>query len=106
MSHGGGGKDTSRLIEQIFLPAFTNEHLAMLHDGALLPIPSNKIVFTTDSYVIQPIFFPGGDIGKLAVTGTINDLAMCGAKPTYLSCAFILEEGFLQADLRRIVTSM
>ena len=106
MAHGSGGKDTGRLIEQIFLPAFTNSHLDMLHDGALLNIPSNKIAFTTDSYVVQPVFFPGGDIGKLAVTGTMNDLAMCGAKPYYLSCGFIIEEGFLQADLKKIVESM
>lgn len=106
LSHGSGGKHTSRLIEQIFLPAFKNEHLDLLHDGALLHIPAHQIVFSTDSYVVQPIFFPGGDIGKLAVTGTLNDLAMCGAKPYYLSCGFIVEEGFLQADLRRIVESM
>ena len=106
LAHGSGGKLTSKLIEQIFLPAFTNDHLSILHDGAALRIPSNKIVFTTDSYVVQPIFFPGGDIGKLAITGTLNDLAMCGAKPYYLSCGFIIEEGFLQADLKRIVASM
>lgn len=106
LAHGSGGKDTGKLIEQMFLPSFDNAHLNMLHDGTLLNIPSHKIVFTTDSYVIQPIFFPGGDIGKLAVTGTVNDLAMCGAKPLYLSCGFIIEEGFLQADLKRIVESM
>jgi hydrogenase expression/formation protein HypE len=78
----------------------------MLHDGALLDIPAKQIVFTTDSYVVQPTFFPGGDIGKLAVTGTVNDLAMCGAKPLFLSCGFIIEEGFLQSDLKRIVESM
>ena len=106
LAHGSGGKHTSQLIQEIFLPAFSNDHLDMLHDGALLNIPSNQIVFTTDSYVVQPIFFPGGDIGKLAVTGTLNDLAMCGAKPLYLSCSFIIEEGFLQSDLKRIVESM
>ena len=106
MAHGSGGKQTSRLIEEIFLPAFSNDALALLHDGALVSISDQKIVFTTDSYVIWPIFFPGGDIGKLAVTGTLNDLAMCGAKPRYLSCSFIIEEGFLQADLKRIVASM
>lgn len=106
LAHGSGGKHTSQLIQQIFLPAFSNDQLNMLHDGALLNIPSNQIVFTTDSYVVQPVFFPGGDIGKLAVTGTLNDLAMCGAKPRYLSCSFIIEEGFLQADLKRIVESM
>lgn len=106
LAHGSGGKKTSQLIENIFLPAFRNDKLDLLHDGALLDIPSNQIVFTTDSYVVQPVFFPGGDIGKLAVTGTVNDLAMCGARPYYLSCSFIIEEGFLQSDLRRIVESM
>ena len=106
MAHGSGGKQTSRLIEEIFLPAFSNDALALLHDGALVSISDQKIVFTTDSYVIWPIFFPGGDIGKLAIIGTLNDLAMCGAKPQYLSCSFIIEEGFLQSDLKRIVASM
>ncbi len=106
LAHGSGGKQTSQLIEKIFLPAFSNDKLDMLHDGAVLDIPSSRIVFTTDSYVVQPLFFPGGDIGKLAVTGTLNDLAMCGAKPYYLSCSFIIEEGFLQSDLKRIVQSM
>lgn len=103
LAHGSGGKRTSQLIEKIFLPAFGNEHLDLLHDGALL---NDQIVFTTDSYVVQPLFFPGGDIGKLAVTGTINDLLMCGARPRYLSCAFIIEEGFLESDLAKIVKSM
>lgn len=106
LAHGSGGKQTSQLIEKIFLPAFSNDKLDMLHDGAVLNMPSNQIVFTTDSYVVQPVFFPGGDIGKLAVIGTLNDLAMCGAKPYYLSCGFIIEEGFLQSDLKRIVESM
>lgn len=106
LAHGSGGKQTSQLIQKMFLPAFRNEHLDQLHDGAFLNMPSRQIVFTTDSYVIQPIFFPGGDIGKLAVTGTINDLAMCAAKPFYLSCAFIIEEGFSQDDLQLIVNSM
>jgi hydrogenase expression/formation protein HypE len=106
LAHGSGGKKTSQLIEEIFLPAFRNDKLDLLHDGALLELPTNRIVYTTDSYVVQPLFFPGGDIGKLAVTGTLNDLAMCGAKPLYLSCGFIIEEGFLQSDLKRIVESM
>lgn len=106
IAHGSGGKQTSQLIEKIFLPAFGNANLDKLHDGAVLDLPTNQIVFTTDSYVVQPLFFPGGDIGKLAVTGTLNDLAMCGARPCYLSCGFILEEGVLQADLKRIVESM
>lgn len=103
LAHGSGGKQTSQLINNIFLPAFESDEL---HDGAVLNVPKNQIVFTTDSYVIQPLFFPGGDIGKLAVTGTLNDLAMCGAKPHFLSCGFIIEEGFSQADLKRIVASM
>lgn len=106
LAHGSGGKQTSQLIQKVFLPAFANDKLAMLHDGAVLDMPSKRIVFSTDSYVVQPVFFPGGDIGKLAVTGTLNDLAMCGAMPYYLSCGFIIEEGFLQNDLRRIVASM
>lgn len=106
LAHGSGGKHTSQLIEKIFLPAFKNDKLNALHDGVLLHIPTNQIVFTTDSYVVQPVFFPGGDIGKLAVTGTLNDLAMCGARPYYLSCGFIIEEGFLQSDLKQIVESM
>ncbi len=106
LAHGSGGKLTSQLIERIFLPAFANDKLSPLHDGALLEIPEGPLVFTTDSYVVQPLFFPGGDIGKLAVCGTLNDLAMCGARPLYLSCGFIIEEGFLQNDLVRIVASM
>lgn len=106
LSHGSGGKDSSRLLEQIFLPAFSNAYVQELHDGATLELAQGKIAYTTDSYVIQPLFFPGGDIGSLAVTGTMNDLAMCGAKPAFLSCGFILEEGFLLSDLRRIVESM
>lgn len=106
LAHGSGGKQTSNLIEKIFLPAFRNDKLDMLHDGAVLDIQKDHIVFTTDSFVVQPVFFPGGDIGKLAVTGTLNDLAMCGARPRYLSCAFIIEEGFLQSDLKLIVESM
>lgn len=106
LAHGSGGKLTSQLIETIFLPAFSNPHLKQLHDGAILELPQARIAFTTDSYVIQPLFFPGGDIGKLAVTGTLNDLAMCAARPLFLSCGFIIEEGFLTADLKRIVNSM
>jgi len=106
LAHGSGGKQTSRLIEEVFLPSFSNDALNQLHDGAVLDLPADQIVFTTDSYVVQPIFFPGGDIGKLAVAGTLNDLAMCGARPLYLSCSFIIEEGFLQSDLKQIVHSM
>lgn len=106
LAHGSGGKQTSQLIEKTFLHAFRNDKLEMLHDGAVLDIPARQIVFTTDSYVVQPVFFPGGNIGKLAVIGTLNDLAMCGARPCYLSCGFIIEEGFLQSDLHRIVQSI
>lgn len=106
LAHGSGGKESSRLMEKVFLPSFSNPHLDLQHDGAFLTLPSQRIVFTTDSYVVQPCFFPGGDIGKLAITGTVNDLAMCGARPLYISCGFILEEGFLQSDLKRVVQSM
>ena len=108
LSHGSGGKATHNLIEGIFAPAFSNPLLDRLDDAALLtPREGNsRMAFTTDTYVVNPLFFPGGDIGKLAVHGTINDLAMAGAQPLYLSAGFILEEGFPIADLRRIVTSM
>jgi hydrogenase expression/formation protein HypE len=105
LGHGSGGKLTSRLVEQIFLPAFRNSALEALDDQAILTVGNSRIAFTTDSYVITPIFFPGGDIGELAVNGTINDLAMGGAKPLYLSLAFILEEGLPISDLERIVAS-
>ncbi|MEN3265334.1 hydrogenase expression/formation protein HypE [Pseudonocardia sp.] len=111
LSHGAGGKATQTLIEAVFLDAFRNPVLEQLEDGAqLAPTWSNgvtgRLAFTTDSYVVSPLFFPGGDIGDLAVNGTVNDLAMCGARPLYLSCGFILEEGFPVADLQRIVASM
>jgi hydrogenase expression/formation protein HypE len=111
LSHGAGGKATQTLIEALFLDAFRNPVLEQLEDGAqLAPTWSNgvtgRLAFTTDSYVVSPLFFPGGDIGDLAVNGTVNDLAMCGARPLYLSCGFILEEGFPVADLQRIVASM
>jgi len=97
---------TQRLIETLFMPALKSPALEMLHDGAVLSLPPGRLAFSTDSYVIRPIFFPGGDIGSLAVHGTINDLAMCGARPLYLSAGFILEEGLPLHDLRRIVASM
>ena len=106
LGHGGGGLLTHRLIEQIFRPAFTNPLLDARHDGAVLPVGDERLAFTTDSYVVRPLFFPGGDIGTLAVNGTINDLAMCGARPLFLSAAFILEEGLSVEILRRIVASM
>ncbi len=106
LAHGGGGKLTHRLIEDLFLPIFSNPSLASRHDGAVLDFGARKLAFTTDSYVVHPLFFPGGDIGTLAVNGTVNDLAMCGARPLYLSAGFILEEGLPVETLRRAATSM
>lgn len=106
LAHGGGGSLSGALIRDIFLPAFDNPALAPLSDAALLSLPGGRFAFTTDSYVVTPSFFPGGDIGTLAVAGTVNDLAVSGAVPRFLSCAFILEEGLPLDDLRRVVTSM
>ena len=106
LAHGGGGRLMKQLQGNNIQPVFNNPILNQQHDSAILNINGAKLAFTTDSYVIKPLFFPGGDIGKLAVCGTLNDLAMSGAKPLYLSCAFIIEEGFPIADLQRIVASM
>ncbi len=106
LSHGGGGRKTRELIKNVFLREFSNEKLAELGDSAVFDINGEYYAFTTDSYVVNPIFFPGGDIGKLAVSGTINDLAAVGAEPLYISCAFIIEEGFPEEDLQRIVKSI
>jgi hydrogenase expression/formation protein HypE len=106
LQHGCGGKPTSRLIKDIFYKNFDNEILLQGYDSALLETESSCLAFTTDSFIVKPNFFPGGDIGKLAVCGTANDLAVCGAKPLYLSCAFIIEEGFPMDDLERIAESM
>ncbi len=106
LGHGSGGKLTADLIEKIFLPAFRNPVLDKLDDQAVVTVGGNRLAFTTDSFVVTPIFFPGGDIGRLAVHGTVNDLAMSGARPLYLSAAFILEEGLAVDDLRRVVESM
>ncbi len=106
LAHGGGGTLTHQLIESLFLPLFDNPMLASRHDGAVFDCGARKLAFTTDSYVVRPIFFPGGDIGTLAVNGTVNDLAMCGAQPLYLSAGFILEEGLPMDSLRRVVASM
>jgi len=106
LSHGAGGKATHVLVEALFLDAFRNPLLEPLEDQAVLCVGGQRLAFTTDSYVVSPLFFPGGDIGDLAVNGTVNDLAMSGARPLYLSCAFILEEGFPVADLERIAASM
>ncbi|HYG97765.1 MAG TPA: hydrogenase expression/formation protein HypE [Terriglobales bacterium] len=106
LGHGSGGKLTAQLIETVFLPAFSNPPLNKLDDQAVLQINGSRLAFTTDAFVVTPIFFPGGDIGRLAVNGTVNDLAMCGARPLYLAAAFILEEGLPTDDLRRVVASM
>jgi hydrogenase expression/formation protein HypE len=106
LAHGGGGKLTQQLIQKMFASRFRNEFLDQSHDGAILPLNGTRFAFTTDSYVIKPIFFPGGDIGTLAVNGTVNDLAMCGAKPLYLSVAFVIEEGLSMDELWRVVNSM
>ncbi|MDQ3621065.1 MAG: hydrogenase expression/formation protein HypE [Verrucomicrobiota bacterium] len=106
LAHGSGGKLSHQLIEKIVLPQFRNELLEPLHDGAIFSMNGARLAFSTDSYVVSPIFFPGGDIGKLAVHGTVNDLAMCGARPLYLSVGFILEEGTPMDDFWRIVQSM
>ena len=106
LGHGSGGKLSAELIRDIFLPCLHNPVLDRLDDQAIVSIQGQRIAFTTDSFVVQPLFFPGGDIGSLAVHGTVNDLAMGGAKPLFLSAAFILEEGFSIEQLRRIVASM
>jgi len=106
LAHGGGGTLTSRLIDTMFVPAFRNAQLDSLGDGAVLEIGGARLAFTTDSFVVTPAFFPGGDIGSLSVHGTVNDLAMCGAEPLYLSAGLILEEGFPMADLERVVAGM
>jgi len=106
LSHGSGGRAMAQLIDQLFFTAFDNEWLAQKNDQACFPITAGRMVMTTDAHVVSPLFFPGGDIGSLAVHGTINDIAMAGATPMYLSVSFILEEGLPLSDLQRIVTSM
>jgi hydrogenase expression/formation protein HypE len=106
MGHGGGGKLSSELIEHIFVPAFRNAPLEAMADSSVLSVPAGRLGFSTDSYVVQPLFFPGGSIGDLAVNGTVNDLAMSGARPLYLSAGFILEEGFSIAQLAAIAEQM
>ncbi len=106
LAHGSGGKLTHRLIQKMLLPQFKNEFLEPLHDGAVFSIGQAKLAFSTDSFVVNPIFFPGGDIGHLAINGTVNDLAMCGARALYLSSAFILEEGLAMQDFWRVIQSM
>ncbi len=106
MAHGGGGKLMHQLLENVFGPAFSNPILDTRHDSAQFVVPSGRLAMTTDSYVVRPLFFPGGDIGSMAVHGTVNDLAMSGARPLYLSCAFIIEEGLPMETLWRVVCSM
>jgi hydrogenase expression/formation protein HypE len=106
MAHGGGGTLSNQLIQKMFLSQFDNKMLQQEHDGAILKIGSQRFAFSTDSYVVNPIFFPGGDIGDLAVNGTVNDLSMCGAEPLYISAGFIIEEGFEMEDLWQVVLSM
>lgn len=106
LAHGGGGKLTHQLIEQVFKKHFSNPDLDLMHDGAMLEVEKGRIAISTDSYVVSPIMFPGGNIGELAVNGTVNDLAMCGAQPKYLTASFILEEGLRIEELETIVESM
>jgi hydrogenase expression/formation protein HypE len=106
MAHGGGGRLMQQLLAQVVQPTFSNDYLNQQHDSAVFKIGAQSVAFTSDSYVIKPLFFPGGDIGKLAVCGTINDLAMSGAKPLFLSCSLIIEEGFSIEILQSILHSM
>ena len=106
LSQGGGGEETSSLIKELFFRYFDNQTLLKMEDAAVLSLNSKKIAFTTDSFTVSPIFFNGGNIGKLAIAGTVNDISMMGAKPLYLTCSFMIEEGFLYEDLEIIVKSM
>ena len=106
LGHGSGGLLSHALISDIFLKAFTNPLLSPLNDQAVFSLPPARVAFTTDSYVVSPIFFPGGDIGKLSVCGTVNDLVVGGATPVYLSASFIIEEGYSIKELERIAQSM
>jgi hydrogenase expression/formation protein HypE len=106
MAHGGGGRLMHQLLESVFAKAFSNPILDQRHDSAQFEISAGKLAMTTDSYVVRPIFFPGGDIGSMAIHGTVNDLAMSGARPLYLSCGFIIEEGLPMETLWRVVCSM
>ncbi|MEM9825057.1 MAG: hydrogenase expression/formation protein HypE [Planctomycetota bacterium] len=106
LGHGGGGKLSAELVEQVIAPEFANDHVRSMEDSTIVPVAGTRIAMSTDSYVVQPLFFPGGDIGQLAVHGTINDLAMSGATPKYLTTGFVIEEGFAIDDLRRIARSM
>ncbi len=106
MAHGGGGRLMQQLLSQVIQPALSNSYLNQQHDSAVFTVGEQRLAFTSDSYVIKPLFFKGGDIGKLAVCGTVNDLAMSGAKPLFLSCSLIIEEGFSLENLQNILHSM
>jgi len=106
LSHGGGGEETQSLIKELFFKYFENDILLKMEDAAALTMETNKIAFTTDSFTVSPLFFNGGNIGKLSIAGTVNDLAMMGAKPKYLTCSFMIEEGFSFEELEIIVKSM
>src|SRR5271157_77312 len=106
LGHGSGGRLSAELMRSVFLPAFDNPVLARLDDQAIVSVNGTRLAFTTDSFVVKPLFFPGGDIGSLAVHGTVNDLAMGGAQPLFLSAAFIIEEGLPMDTLRRVVASL
>lgn len=106
LSHGGGGEETQNLIKELFFKHFDNEILLRMEDAASLSMDSTKIAFTTDSFVVSPLFFKGGNIGKLAIAGTVNDLSMMGARPRYMTCSFMIEEGFLYSHLEEIVITM
>jgi hydrogenase expression/formation protein HypE len=106
LAHGGGGRLTHELVERLFKSHFSNPYLDLLEDAAVLPRQNGRLALTTDSYVVRPVFFPGGDIGKLAVCGTVNDLSMVGAQPLYITAGYILEEGLPYSDLETIVSSM
>jgi len=106
LAHGGGGRLSQHLIEKMLYPSFENRFLEPLHDGAILSLDGGRLAFTTDSHVVHPLFFPGGDIGRLSVFGTANDLAMCGARPLFISCGLILEEGLPMEELWRVILSI
>jgi hydrogenase expression/formation protein HypE len=106
LDHGSGGKISHRLTTEMLLPVFNNPILAELNDGAIFELNGMRMAFSTDSYTVDPIFFPGGNIGDLAINGTVNDIAMCGATPLYLSVGLIIEEGFAKADLEKIINDM
>ncbi|MBI5207370.1 MAG: hydrogenase expression/formation protein HypE, partial [Candidatus Firestonebacteria bacterium] len=103
LSHGSGGRASQELINILFKKHFANSILNRMEDAAVLSLSGNEFAFTTDSYVVNPIFFPGGDIGKLAICGTVNDISVMGAIPLYISASFILEEGMLISDMEKIV---